>query len=104
VPGGEKLTFELEMTKLLLVIGPYVKAIQCLEGGDISPDQGYYYWLGIVAQLNMLFKTNAYCLRPATIEVIRAITNTRFTEMITNAPNDIYISVFFLNPGSWSSL
>ncbi|KAF8451153.1 ribonuclease H-like domain-containing protein [Boletus edulis BED1] len=98
VPGGERLTFELELSKLLSIIGPYAKAIQCLERGDVSPDRVYYYWLGIVAQLDILFKTNAYRLWPATIEEIRAITNARFTEMITNAPNDIYISAFFLNP------
>jgi hypothetical protein len=25
----------------------------------------------------------------------------RFDEMITDAPNDIYITAFFLNPGGW---
>ncbi|KAF8836004.1 hypothetical protein BDN67DRAFT_872931, partial [Paxillus ammoniavirescens] len=91
-------TFELDLARLLTVIGPYAKVIQCLEGGHVTADRVYYYWLGITSQLDSLFQRNEYDLTTSTIEDIRAITNCRFDEMITDAPNDIYIIAFFLNP------
>ncbi|KIJ10218.1 hypothetical protein PAXINDRAFT_86391 [Paxillus involutus ATCC 200175] len=98
IPGGVRMKFELDLARLLTVIGPYAKAIQCLEGGHVTADRVYYYWLGITSQLDSLFRRNEYGLTTSTIEDIRAITNCRFDEMITDAPNDIYIIAFFLNP------
>ena len=95
------MKFELDLARILAVIGPYAKAIQCLEGGHVTADQVYYYWLGITSQLDALFQRNEYDLKTRTIEDIRAITNSRFDEMITDAPNDVYITAFFLNPGTW---
>lgn len=86
------------------MIGPFAKAIQCLEDADTSADRIYYYWLGIIAQLDLLFKANACRMQTSTIEDIRAITNARFDELVANAPNDIYIVAFFLNPGQISLL
>ncbi|KAF9230189.1 hypothetical protein BU15DRAFT_33786, partial [Melanogaster broomeanus] len=97
-PGGVRMKFELDLARILAVIGPYAKAIQCLEGGHVTADQVYYYWLGITSQLDALFQRNEYDLKTSTIEDIRAITNSRFDEMIMDAPNDIYITAFFLNP------
>ncbi|KIK75903.1 hypothetical protein PAXRUDRAFT_18582 [Paxillus rubicundulus Ve08.2h10] len=98
IPGGVRMKFELDLARLLTVIGPYAKVIQCLEGGHVTADRVYYYWLGITSQLDSLFRRNEYDLTTSTIEDIRAITNCHFDEMITDAPNDIYIIVFFLNP------
>ena len=95
------MKFELDLARILAVIGPYVKAIQCLEGGHITADQVYYYWLGITSQLDALFQRNGYDLKTRTIEDIHAITNSCFDEMITDAPNNVYITAFFLNPGTW---
>ncbi|KAF9237836.1 hypothetical protein BU15DRAFT_75631 [Melanogaster broomeanus] len=41
---------------------------------------------------------NPFKLQQSTMEDIRAIANTRFNEMIEDAPNDTYIVAFFLNP------
>lgn len=95
------MKFELDLARLLVVIEPYAKAIKCLEGGHVTADQVYYYWLGITSQLDSFFQRNEYDLMARTIDDIRAITNSRFDEMITDAPNDIYITAFFLNPGGW---
>ncbi|KAF9228359.1 hypothetical protein BS17DRAFT_763855 [Gyrodon lividus] len=96
--GGVRMKFELDLARLLTVIGPYAKAIQCLEGGHVTANWVYYYWLGITSQLDSLFWRNEYDLTASTIEDICAITNCRFNEIITDAPNDIYLVAFFLDP------
>ncbi|KIJ07798.1 hypothetical protein PAXINDRAFT_89809 [Paxillus involutus ATCC 200175] len=96
--GYSKLTFEFELSKLLSAIGPWVKALKCLESAHITADTIYFYWLAIMAQLEEDLKKNSYGMRVSTIEDIRAIANSRFNEMIEDAPNDTYVVAFFLNP------
>ncbi|KAF8134548.1 ribonuclease H-like domain-containing protein, partial [Boletus edulis] len=98
VDGREKLEFEFELAKFLSVIAPWAKALKCLEGAHITPDTVYLYWLAIIATIEEDLKRNPYKLRTSTMEEIRAITNSRFEEMIEDAPNDTYIVAFFLNP------
>jgi hypothetical protein len=103
VSGSAKLTFEFELAKLLAVTGPWAKALKCLESAHITPDIIYFYFLAVVAQLQDEFSKNPYQMRTSTIEGIRAITNSRFDELIEDAPNDTYIIAFFLNPGWFES-
>ena len=95
------MKFELDLARLLVIIKPYAKAIKCLEGGHVTADQVYYYWLDITLQLDSLFQRNEYDLMARMIDNIHAIKNSCFDEMITDAPNNIYITAFFLNPGGW---
>ncbi|KAH7917067.1 hypothetical protein BV22DRAFT_1027014, partial [Leucogyrophana mollusca] len=94
-----RIMFELELSKYLAVIGPFAKALKSLESAHVTADQIYYFWLGIIAQLEDIFTKNEYRLQKSTMESIRAITNCCFDEMIEDAPNDTYIITFFLNPG-----
>ncbi|OJA15131.1 hypothetical protein AZE42_12680, partial [Rhizopogon vesiculosus] len=100
IPGGARLTFELELSKLLSAIGPWAKGIKCLEGAHITPDQVYFVFLGILAQHEEDFRKNEFRLKPRTIESIRRIANARFDELINETPqtHDIYIASFVLNP------
>ncbi|KAF9224251.1 hypothetical protein BS17DRAFT_704037, partial [Gyrodon lividus] len=41
IPGGIRMKFELDLARLLTVIGPYVKAIQCLEEGHVTHRRVY---------------------------------------------------------------
>ncbi|KAF8838962.1 hypothetical protein BDN67DRAFT_906426, partial [Paxillus ammoniavirescens] len=81
-------------------IGPWAKALKCLESAHITADTIYFYWLAIMAQLEEDLKKNSYRMRVSTIEDIRAIANSRFNKMIEDAPNDTYVVAFFLNPGT----
>ncbi|KAH9970487.1 ribonuclease H-like domain-containing protein, partial [Lactifluus volemus] len=95
---AQSIDLELSLTKLIAVIGPFAKAIQCLESPHTNPADVYLYWLAIVSQLTHLFSHNRVGLSAATMEDIRAITNKRFDQMINKSPNDVYITAFFLNP------
>jgi hypothetical protein len=95
----EALQLELDLTKLLEVIGPFAKSIKCLESAHSTAADVYLFWLAIVAQLEQLFlKKQTGSLPNYVKEQIRAITNRRFNGMINNAPTDIYIAAFFLDP------
>ncbi|KIJ59093.1 hypothetical protein HYDPIDRAFT_162797 [Hydnomerulius pinastri MD-312] len=96
--GSSKLTFEFELSKLLSALGPWAKALKCLESAHVTADTIYFYWLAIMAQLDEDLTKNPYKMQMSTIEDIRAIANSRFNEMIEDAPNDTYIVAFFLNP------
>ncbi|KAG1859014.1 hypothetical protein DFJ58DRAFT_658524, partial [Suillus subalutaceus] len=100
VPGGARLNFELELSKLLAVIGPWAKGTRCLEGAHITPDQVYFVFLGILAQHEEDFRKNEFRLRNNTIGSIRRIGNARFDELINETPqmHDVYIASFVLNP------
>lgn len=95
------MTFELELSKLLAIIGPWAKGTRCLEGAHVTPDQVYFVFLGILAQHEEDFHRNEFRLRMGTIENIRRISNARFDELINETPemHDIYIASFVLNPG-----
>jgi hypothetical protein len=80
------------------VIGPFAKAILCLESAHSTPADVYLFWLTIMATLDHLFKTNESGLRSETIEEIREIANARFDEMINDGPTDVYLTSFFLDP------
>lgn len=97
--GTSRLTFEFELAKLLSVTGPWAKALKCLESAHVTADNVYLYWLAIMATIEDDLKKNPYNLKNSTMEDIRAIANSRFNEMIEDAPNDTYIVAFFLNPG-----
>jgi hypothetical protein len=101
VPGGARLTFELELSRFLSVVGPWAKGTRCLEGAHITPDQVYFVFLGILAQHEEDFRKNEFRLKNHTIEGIRRIANARFDELINETPqmHDIYIASFVLNPG-----
>ncbi|KIK76299.1 hypothetical protein PAXRUDRAFT_18314 [Paxillus rubicundulus Ve08.2h10] len=96
--GHSKLTFEFEFSKLLSAIGPWEKALKCLESAHIMADTIYFYWLVIMAQLEEDLKKNSYGMQVSTIEDIWAIANSQFNSMIEDASNDTYVVAFFLNP------
>jgi hypothetical protein len=98
--SADILQLELDLVKLMDVIGPFAKAIKCLESAHATAADVYLFWLAVVAQLERLFLKKP---SPATLpnwvrEQIRAVTNQRFDGMINDAPTDIYVAAFFLDP------
>jgi hypothetical protein len=94
----DSLLFRVALTKIIAVLGPFAKTIQCWESQHTTCADIYLFFLAIVAQLDDLFAKNTIKLEPKTIEAIRAITNKRFNEIINNSPNDPYVTAFFLDP------
>ncbi|KAG1748346.1 ribonuclease H-like domain-containing protein [Suillus paluster] len=120
----DSLMFQVALAKLIAITGPYAKAIQCLESAHTTCADVYLYWLAIVAQMEQLLRGNTIRLLEETKLAICAITNARcgynkcsgeksiyYTvgsllptasleskHMINDAPNDPYITAFFLHP------
>ncbi len=91
--------FEFELNRLCVVVGPFAKAIKCLESTHSTASDVYVFWLAVAAQLEEAFTTgNKAELENESIESIRRLFNTRFNQMINNAPTDIYVTAFFLDP------
>ena len=102
MPGGQKILFELALSKLLQVTGPWAKGLQVLKAADVTADHIYYVFLGIMSQLDDNFQKNEFTLNSNTIEDIRRIVNKRFNELINETPesHDLYITAFVCNPGT----
>ncbi|KAG1846510.1 hypothetical protein C8R48DRAFT_677837 [Suillus tomentosus] len=96
---ADSLMFQVDLAKLIAVMGPYAKAIQCLESAQTTCADVYLYWLAIVAQMEQLIQGNIIRLHKETKTAIHTITNAQSKQMINNTPNDPYITAFFLNPG-----
>jgi hypothetical protein len=96
------IQLELELTKLLEVIGPIAKAIQCLESTHSTPADVYLFWLAVMAQLGEVFREDKVHLPNDVKSQIRSIVNRRFDGMINDAPTDVYFSAFFLDPRRFS--
>lgn len=104
MPGGRKILFELALSKLLQVTGPWAKGLRVLEAADVTADHIYYVFLGIMSQLDEDFQKNEFSLNLNTIEDIRRIANKRFDELVNETPesHDLYITAFVCNPGGFS--
>jgi hypothetical protein len=94
----EAIQLELDLSKLIEVIGPFAKSIQCLESTHSTPADVFLFWLAIMAQLDQLFRDSKFQLPNDVKEQIRAITNRRYDGMINNGPTDVYFAAFFLDP------
>jgi hypothetical protein len=93
------LQFELDLTKLVEVIGPFAKSIKCLESTHSTATDVFLFWLAIMAQLEYIFYNNKLKIPAEIKEQIRAVANQCFNGMINDGPTNIYIAAFFLNPG-----
>lgn len=54
----DSLMFQVALAKLVAIMGPYMKAIQCLESAHTMCADVYLYWLAIVAQMKQLLRGN----------------------------------------------
>lgn len=99
-PGGQRLLFEVALSKLLQATGPWAKGLRVLEAADVTADHVYYVFLGIMSQHEEDFRKNEFGLELRTMEDIRRIANSRFNELVNETPqsHDLYITAFVCNP------
>lgn len=98
--SASALTFQSELAKITTVFGPYAKAIQCLESPQTTCADVYLYWLALTSTINHVMNGVTVDLLDETKAELRAITNARFAQMINDAPNDPYVTAFYLHPGT----
>jgi hypothetical protein len=94
----EALQLEIELTRLVEIIGPFAKSIKCLESSHSTAADVFVFWLATISHLDQLFRDHKLGIPGGVKEDIRAITNRRFNGMINDGPTDIYLTAFVLNP------
>ncbi|KAI6161602.1 hypothetical protein EDD17DRAFT_1509108 [Pisolithus thermaeus] len=100
MPGGQRLLFEVALSKLLQATGPWAKGLHVLKAADITADHIYYIFLGIMSQHEEDFQKNEFGLDWRTMEDICHITNSHFNKLVNETPqsHDLYITAFVCNP------
>ncbi|KAG6874765.1 hypothetical protein C0992_006641, partial [Termitomyces sp. T32_za158] len=96
--------FQRDLKRLGTILMPVAHAIQCLEAKETNPADVYTYWLAIVAHFQDLFTKDDMAKDKSKYsnhlkEMIRAIINCRFSELIENKrASNIYLTAFVLDP------
>jgi hypothetical protein len=71
----EALQLEIELTRLVEIIGPFAKSIKCLESSHSTAADVFVFWLATIAHLDQLFRDNKLGIPSGVKEDICAITN-----------------------------
>lgn len=95
------MRFILEITKIIAALEPLAKAIKCLEASETTPADVYAFFVATMSSYSDLFSTNKHCISAGAMTDMRAILNRRFNELINEAPDDVYLTCFFLHPSKY---
>jgi hypothetical protein len=96
--GTAAFKFQYGLTQLLAVIAPIAKAIQCLESTHSTVADVYIFWLAVTASIHDVITDDKTDLPVIIREKIRKFVNFHFDQMINEAPSDIYLTGFILDP------
>ncbi|TFK60107.1 hypothetical protein BDN72DRAFT_883752 [Pluteus cervinus] len=105
----QTLDLSMSLKRLIRLLRPLARAIQCLEAKNTNPSDVYLYWLAIVAQLYDTIEapqtrpggsnSQAAQAENQLIEDVRRIVNSRFAQLINRESSlNIYIAAFYLDP------
>jgi hypothetical protein len=90
--------FEVELQQLLTVLAPIAKAITCLESTHSNVSDVYLFWLAVTATIHQIITEDITGLPIHVTEEIRQAVNYRFNQMVNDAPCDVYLTGFILDP------
>ncbi|KAG8687723.1 hypothetical protein FRC08_011831 [Ceratobasidium sp. 394] len=92
------IEFKLALTELANVLEPLARALLCLESTHSTLSDVYFFWLSALAILNKHFSSNNSLLSSQDKSRLQATIYRRFNEAINEAPTDVYVTTFFLDP------
>lgn len=95
--------FEVELRQLLTVLAPIAKAITCLESTHSTVSDVYLFWLAVTATIHQIITEDITGLPTEVTEKIRRAVNYRFDQMVNDAPCDVYLTGFLLDPRTFSA-
>lgn len=101
----QRTSLELGLTKLICLSSPFAKSIQNLEGRMVNAADIFLHWIAIQSAIKKMIEEdnaqsnpdNRYFPVDEAAKIVE-ITNKRYNEMINDAPTDIYLVAFFLDP------
>lgn len=78
------------------MLSPVAKAITCLESTHSTVADVFLFWLAVNAAFHHLLSQGGLSVSDS--EKIRRVVNRRFNQMVNEAPCDVYITGFVLDP------
>jgi hypothetical protein len=89
----------MQLTVLTMLLNPILRALTCLESSYSTPADVLLFFSAALAKLDKLFTSGSHGLNEASsVSRIRAYCNRRFSELINESPDDIYVVSFYLDP------
>ena len=96
--GAQTWKFVHELEALVDVLAPMAKSITCLESTHSTISDVYLFWLACMASIHDIIVKDRHKMGVSVTEGIRRRMNSRWLQMIGNAPHDIYFTGFVLDP------
>ncbi|KAF8600207.1 hypothetical protein BDV93DRAFT_447951 [Ceratobasidium sp. AG-I] len=97
--GSATLNFEMQLTVLTSLLNPILRALTCLESSFSTPADVLLFFSAALSSLNLILCTGTHGVRDeASVTMIRGFCNRRFSQLINESPDDIYVTAFYLNP------
>ncbi|KAG8718795.1 hypothetical protein FRC08_004356 [Ceratobasidium sp. 394] len=93
------IEFKLMLTELVNILEPLACALSCLESTRSTLSDIYFFWLAALASLNRRFMSmHNTRLTYRDKSRLQAKVYYRFNEAMNEAPADIYLAAFLLDP------
>jgi hypothetical protein len=96
------MKFEMELSQLLTILAPVAKAITCMESTHSNVPDVYVFWLAVTATIHQIIIEDVTGLPFSVVEDIRRAVNFRFGQMLNDAPDDVSITDFILDPRTYT--
>lgn len=77
---------------------PVARAITCLESTHSTVSDVYLFWLAVTATIHQIIVDDITGLPTHVTEQIHQAVNRRFDQMVNEAPSDVYLTGFVLDP------
>ncbi|OCB91120.1 hypothetical protein A7U60_g1637 [Sanghuangporus baumii] len=91
-----KGAFFFGLQRLVIVLSPMAKAITCLELSHSTVADVYLFWLAVTADVHYMLSQGG--LTTSDSEKICHMVNCHFNQMVNEAPSNVYITGFVLDP------
>ncbi|KAF8587825.1 hypothetical protein K439DRAFT_1613984 [Ramaria rubella] len=92
------IQFEFGLTRLIMILLPFAKAILCFEAAHLTASDVYTFWLAITANVKDLLEDGSNDFEVDTTEEIRAIVNYCFHQHFQEGHGNVYVAAFYLDP------
>lgn len=94
----QSVHFEIALDQFLAITAPIARAITCLESTHSTVSDVYAFWLAVTATIHQIIIENSTEIPNSVLEQVRRAVNRRFDQMVNEAPFDIYLTGFVLDP------
>ncbi|KAG2055259.1 hypothetical protein BDR06DRAFT_1046462 [Suillus hirtellus] len=99
----QQLCTEKVINILVCLLAPIAKAITCLESTHSTVSDVYLFWLAVTATIHQIITEDITGLSTEVTEKIQCAVNYRFNQMVNDAPCDVYLTGFLLDPCTFSA-